>query len=189
MLFPFLLPLKGVRGTSPQPDPDPQPKPDPKPQPTPEPTSEPLPDRCNRNLIFDAATTIQRNLYFFKDGSGILFFVMHTEVSQRHATPLDRAVICILYSTDFFPQCVVTVRQLIPDLCVSFSDISGRGAAPGTASLQRQFSRFGLKSAKLTLLMSTREATLPFSLKVSFFDLDNNTGKKLSLISIEKSFK
>lgn len=79
--------------------------------------------------------------------------------------------------------------QLIPDLCVSFSDISGRGAAPGTASLQRQYGLFGLESAKLMLLMSTREATLPFSLKVSFFDLVNNTGNKLSLISKEKRFK
>ncbi|KAM8741135.1 matrix metallopeptidase 30 [Acanthopagrus schlegelii] len=60
--------LYGVRGRPPQPDPDPQPKPEPNPQPTPEPTPEPFPDRCNRNLIFDAASTIQRNLYFFKDG-------------------------------------------------------------------------------------------------------------------------
>lgn len=44
---------------------------------------------------------------------------MHTEVSQRHATPLDRAVICILYSTDFFPQCVVTVSLSQIFVCLS----------------------------------------------------------------------
>lgn len=56
--------LYGVRATEAQPDPIPQPRP----EPDPEPTSEPIPDRCSRNLIFDAATPIQNNLYFFKDG-------------------------------------------------------------------------------------------------------------------------
>lgn len=53
--------IYGVRETSAQPTT----KPDPNPQP--EPTSEPLPDRCDRNLIFDAATSIQGRLHFFKD--------------------------------------------------------------------------------------------------------------------------
>ncbi|XP_028321658.1 collagenase 3-like isoform X2 [Gouania willdenowi] len=50
--------LYGVRGT-----------PDSRPKPQPRPTSEPLPDRCDRNFNFDAATLIQGNLYFFKDGN------------------------------------------------------------------------------------------------------------------------
>lgn len=70
--------IYGVRATLGQPttkpDPNPQPtikpvpKPQPRPEPDPEPTSKPPPDRCSRDLIFDAATSIQSNLYFFKDG-------------------------------------------------------------------------------------------------------------------------
>ncbi|XP_040006082.1 matrix metallopeptidase 30 [Xiphias gladius] len=66
--------IYGIRETSaqpttePHPNPQPTKKPVPKPQPRPEPDPEPTPDRCSRNLIFDAATSIQRNLYFFKDG-------------------------------------------------------------------------------------------------------------------------
>uniref|UniRef100_A0A3Q1CDR7 Peptidase metallopeptidase domain-containing protein n=1 Tax=Amphiprion ocellaris TaxID=80972 RepID=A0A3Q1CDR7_AMPOC len=56
--------LYGVRASSDQPTV--QPKPQPRPEPEPEP--EPVPDRCSRNLIFDAAVSIQRDLYFFKDG-------------------------------------------------------------------------------------------------------------------------
>ncbi|MED6261272.1 hypothetical protein ATANTOWER_002957 [Ataeniobius toweri] len=41
--------------------------PKPQPLPEPEPTSEPAPERCNRNLVFDAVTTIRRKRYFFKD--------------------------------------------------------------------------------------------------------------------------
>ncbi|XP_008297653.1 matrix metallopeptidase 30 [Stegastes partitus] len=52
--------LYGVRVSSDQPTA--------KPKPPPRPEPEPVPDRCNRNLIFDAAASIQRNLYFFKDG-------------------------------------------------------------------------------------------------------------------------
>ncbi|CAJ1064569.1 matrix metallopeptidase 30 [Xyrichtys novacula] len=66
----------GVQATYAIPDPNPQPTkkpvpkpvPEPEPEPDPEPTSEPPPDRCNRYLIFDAATTIDGNLHFFKDG-------------------------------------------------------------------------------------------------------------------------
>ncbi|XP_044078702.1 matrix metallopeptidase 30 [Siniperca chuatsi] len=60
--------IYGVRATSAQPTTEPDPKPQPRPEPDPEPTSEPAPDRCSRNLIFDAATSIQSSLYFFKDG-------------------------------------------------------------------------------------------------------------------------
>ncbi|XP_035522453.1 macrophage metalloelastase-like [Morone saxatilis] len=56
--------IYGVRVKPAQPEPNPQPRP----EPDPGPTSEPFPDRCNRNLIFDAATSSQSNLYFFKDG-------------------------------------------------------------------------------------------------------------------------
>nr|XP_020486858.1 stromelysin-1-like [Labrus bergylta] len=70
--------LYGARETSAQPTtkPDPNPKPtkmpspkrQPNPEPDPEPTSEPPPDRCSRYLIFDAATSINGSLHFFKDG-------------------------------------------------------------------------------------------------------------------------
>ncbi|KAM4545909.1 uncharacterized protein PAE49_018371 [Odontesthes bonariensis] len=60
--------IYGVRATSDQPDPNPQPTKKPLSKPEPEPTSEPAPERCNRNLVFDAATSIRRKLYFFKDG-------------------------------------------------------------------------------------------------------------------------
>uniref|UniRef100_A0A3Q3IMT4 Peptidase metallopeptidase domain-containing protein n=1 Tax=Monopterus albus TaxID=43700 RepID=A0A3Q3IMT4_MONAL len=53
---------------NPQPTKKPVPKPQPIPKPNPTPTLQPPPDRCNRNLTFDAATFIQRSLYFFKDG-------------------------------------------------------------------------------------------------------------------------
>ncbi|XP_018546481.1 matrix metallopeptidase 30 [Lates calcarifer] len=54
--------IYGIRATSGQPTT----KPDP--QPTPESDPEPTPDRCSRILMFDAVTSIQRNLYFFKNG-------------------------------------------------------------------------------------------------------------------------
>ncbi|XP_066506526.1 matrix metallopeptidase 30 [Hoplias malabaricus] len=53
--------LYGVRES-----PNPQPKPDPKPQPKPDPGSNP-PEPCKRDLVFDAATSIQGELYFFKN--------------------------------------------------------------------------------------------------------------------------
>ncbi|XP_076606561.1 matrix metallopeptidase 30 [Chaetodon auriga] len=56
--------IYGARATSDQPTT----KPDLDAQPGPEPTSEPPPDRCSRDLIFDAATSIQGKLYFFKAG-------------------------------------------------------------------------------------------------------------------------
>lgn len=60
--------IYGVRGASLDPNPQPTRRPVPQPQPPPGPDPEPQPDRCSRNLIFDAATSIQRNLYFFKAG-------------------------------------------------------------------------------------------------------------------------
>ncbi|CAN9501534.1 unnamed protein product [Ophioblennius macclurei] len=69
--------LYGIRSTTEvettQPKPDPQPPiilplPEPNPHDAPDPTSELGPDRCDTRLAFDAATTIQGNLYFFKDG-------------------------------------------------------------------------------------------------------------------------
>lgn len=58
--------LYGVRTTSgggSKPKPDPRPKPKPRPDPRPNP-----PTRCNRDLVFDAATAIRNELYFFKNG-------------------------------------------------------------------------------------------------------------------------
>nr|XP_019941175.1 PREDICTED: macrophage metalloelastase-like [Paralichthys olivaceus] len=66
--------IYGIRATSVQPaaepEPNPQPtiKPLPEPQPTPELDPEPTPDWCTRDIVFDAATSIRRNLYFFRDG-------------------------------------------------------------------------------------------------------------------------
>ncbi|XP_061558329.1 matrix metallopeptidase 30 [Phycodurus eques] len=53
--------LYGVRSST-QPTINPAPKPEPEPEPGPAPD----PDRCSRNLVFDAATSIQGYLYFFK---------------------------------------------------------------------------------------------------------------------------
>ncbi|MCJ8742227.1 hypothetical protein PDJAM_G00079630 [Pangasius djambal] len=46
--------------------PNPQPQPKPQPQPNPQPGANP-PARCNRDLVFDAATSIRGELYFFKN--------------------------------------------------------------------------------------------------------------------------
>ncbi|XP_062870812.1 matrix metallopeptidase 30 [Trichomycterus rosablanca] len=61
--------LYGVRQSSnPQPGPDPKPQPMPNPQPQPQPQPQPVPpEACNRNLVFDAATSINNELYFFKN--------------------------------------------------------------------------------------------------------------------------
>uniref|UniRef100_A0A8D3BQH9 Matrix metallopeptidase 30 n=1 Tax=Scophthalmus maximus TaxID=52904 RepID=A0A8D3BQH9_SCOMX len=64
--------IYGIRAAQPptEPDANPQPtkRPVPEPQPRPEPDPEPIPDRCSTNLVFDAATSIRRSLYFFKNG-------------------------------------------------------------------------------------------------------------------------
>ncbi|XP_071316695.1 matrix metallopeptidase 30 [Trachinotus anak] len=54
--------IYGVRATLAEPT-----EPDPKPQSRPKPDPRPRPNRCSRHLTFDAATTVRRNLYFFKD--------------------------------------------------------------------------------------------------------------------------
>ncbi|XP_066556191.1 uncharacterized protein LOC136747142 [Amia ocellicauda] len=50
----------------PQPEPQPEPRPKPKPKPNPDPVPRP-PEQCDRNLAFDAATSMGNELYFFKD--------------------------------------------------------------------------------------------------------------------------
>lgn len=59
----------------PQPTAQPKPKPPPVPEPEPEePTEDPDPptnprdEQCSRDLVFDAATSIRGDLYFFKNG-------------------------------------------------------------------------------------------------------------------------
>ncbi|KAL4657327.1 collagenase 3-like [Arapaima gigas] len=59
--------LYGVRTPTVNPDPKPKPNP-PKPGPQPEPTPNPKSERCSRDLVFDAVTSIRRELYFFKNG-------------------------------------------------------------------------------------------------------------------------
>uniref|UniRef100_A0A8C9SHR1 Matrix metallopeptidase 30 n=2 Tax=Scleropages formosus TaxID=113540 RepID=A0A8C9SHR1_SCLFO len=54
--------LYGVRTPTVNPRPKPNPKPNPDPQPNPE------SERCSRDLVFDAVTSIRRELYFFKNG-------------------------------------------------------------------------------------------------------------------------
>ncbi|KAJ8368812.1 hypothetical protein SKAU_G00088400 [Synaphobranchus kaupii] len=49
-------------------EPTPDPKPDPKPDPRPDPRPNPKDEQCSRDLVFDAATSIRRELYFFKNG-------------------------------------------------------------------------------------------------------------------------
>ncbi|KAL7848371.1 hypothetical protein AOLI_G00230890 [Acnodon oligacanthus] len=66
----YKLPLDDKRGVqalygvreSPYPQPQPEPKPQPKPEPGPNP-----PEPCKRDLVFDAATSIRGELYFFKN--------------------------------------------------------------------------------------------------------------------------
>ncbi|KAJ8280887.1 hypothetical protein GJAV_G00060500 [Gymnothorax javanicus] len=76
--------LYGSRTPSEKPDPteDPEPQPTPDPEPSEEPTTKPKPgpspdpnpwpspkdEQCSRSLVFDAATNIRRELYFFKNG-------------------------------------------------------------------------------------------------------------------------
>lgn len=53
----------------PKPDPRPDPEPEPEPEdPTEDPNSNPTDEQCSRNLVFDAATSIKGDLYFFKSG-------------------------------------------------------------------------------------------------------------------------
>ncbi|KAJ0063623.1 hypothetical protein NL108_004463 [Boleophthalmus pectinirostris] len=52
----------------PQPPPTPTPEPDPVDPEDPDPLPNPGADKCSRNLVFDAATSIRGDLYFFKNG-------------------------------------------------------------------------------------------------------------------------
>ncbi|CAJ1065837.1 collagenase 3-like [Xyrichtys novacula] len=59
--------------TAPKPKPPPQPEPEPEPEdPTEDPNPDPLPnpgdEQCSRQLVFDAATSIRGDLFFFKNG-------------------------------------------------------------------------------------------------------------------------
>ncbi|KAM4628047.1 matrix metallopeptidase 30 [Polymixia lowei] len=51
----------------PEPEPD-EPTEDPNPDPRPDPPPSPRDEQCSRDLVFDAATSIRGDLYFFKDG-------------------------------------------------------------------------------------------------------------------------
>lgn len=54
---PIFYNVSGVRTSTDQPKPDPKPNPGPSP-----------PEPCKRDLVFDAATSIRGELYFFKNG-------------------------------------------------------------------------------------------------------------------------
>ncbi|XP_034556370.1 collagenase 3-like [Notolabrus celidotus] len=59
--------------TAPKPKPPPRPEPEPEPEePTEDPNPDPLPnpgnEQCSRDLVFDAATSIRGDLFFFKNG-------------------------------------------------------------------------------------------------------------------------
>jgi hypothetical protein len=67
--------LKGTCTPHLKPTPKPEPKPGPEPEPE-EPTENPKPDsrpnpkdeQCNRDLVFEAVSSIRGELYFFKNG-------------------------------------------------------------------------------------------------------------------------
>uniref|UniRef100_A0A8C2ZKP9 Peptidase metallopeptidase domain-containing protein n=1 Tax=Cyclopterus lumpus TaxID=8103 RepID=A0A8C2ZKP9_CYCLU len=85
-----------VPTTAPKPEPPPGPDPGPEPEePTEDPNPDPLPnprgEQCSRGLVFDAATSIRRDLFFFKNGyywrksttaTGIRFTKVNTKWSQ-----------------------------------------------------------------------------------------------------------
>ncbi|XP_041918944.1 collagenase 3-like [Alosa sapidissima] len=52
----------------PKPRPRPGPRPGPRPDPAPAPGPNPKDEQCSRSLVFDAATSINGDLYFFKNG-------------------------------------------------------------------------------------------------------------------------
>lgn len=55
--------------TAPKPKPPPVPEPEPEPEPTEDPNVDnPRDEQCSRSLVFDAATSIRGDLYFFKTG-------------------------------------------------------------------------------------------------------------------------
>ncbi|XP_071372745.1 transforming growth factor beta regulator 1 isoform X1 [Centroberyx affinis] len=65
--------LYGSRTPAPTPAPKPNPPPEPEPEeptedPNPDPQPNPRDEQCSRDLVFDAATSIRGDLYFFKNG-------------------------------------------------------------------------------------------------------------------------
>lgn len=55
--------------TAPKPKPPPVPEPEPEPEPTEDPNVDnPRDEQCSQSLVFDAATSIRGDLYFFKTG-------------------------------------------------------------------------------------------------------------------------
>ncbi|CAM4729432.1 unnamed protein product [Leuciscus chuanchicus] len=70
--------LYGVRTSKDKPEPKPEPKPNPEPSP---------PERCKRDLVFNAATSVCGELYFFKDGPSI----DHKMVTFLAETPTRRS--------------------------------------------------------------------------------------------------
>ncbi|XP_028320500.1 collagenase 3-like [Gouania willdenowi] len=84
--------LYGSRTPDPKPQPPPTPEPEPEPEdPTEDPVTNPQDEQCSRSLVFDAATSMRGDLYFFKDGyywrkstrfSGIRLTKVSTKWSQ-----------------------------------------------------------------------------------------------------------
>lgn len=93
---PFLFTLlvtsdSGSRTQAPTTAPKPKPPPEPEPE---EPTEDPNPDlsnprneQCSRSLVFDAATSIRGDLYFFKNGYVYGFVLSDTCKTQRLTSP------------------------------------------------------------------------------------------------------
>lgn len=60
---------KPTTGPKPKPPPGPDPGPEPEdPTEDPDPLPNPRDEQCSRELVFDAATSIRGDLYFFKNG-------------------------------------------------------------------------------------------------------------------------
>lgn len=81
----LIIHLSGSRTTVPTTAPKPKPPPGPDPGPEPEesaedPNPDPLPnprnEQCSRGLVFDAATSIRGDLFFFKNGYILIFITI-----------------------------------------------------------------------------------------------------------------
>ncbi len=57
-----------TKTTRPKPKPSPEPEPDEPEDPNPDPQPNPGDEQCSRSLVFDAATSIRNDLFFFKNG-------------------------------------------------------------------------------------------------------------------------
>uniref|UniRef100_A0A667X710 Peptidase metallopeptidase domain-containing protein n=1 Tax=Myripristis murdjan TaxID=586833 RepID=A0A667X710_9TELE len=110
----YKLPDDDRRGPTAQPKPKPPPVPEPEPEePTedPDPPTNPRDEQCSRDLVFDAATSVRGDLYFFKSGyifhlcaSVVISFICGT---QAHIVSLI-CLFCLLphgiiASIFFFP--------------------------------------------------------------------------------------